>query len=172
MEKINYNINKLSNIINTIEEELSKKVNLEQLNYVLKTQGKLNEALTSSSKVCRLYWNSDDDLMNNKYIKWSLQSINTALDVFKWDKNSEIIKILQKGVYRIVVGLIGLEKNEDIVIILNMNNSNNYIDKGNINVIEKYIACVENTEIKISIYKDNNNYDFSEEAFLELKKII
>jgi hypothetical protein len=29
--------------------------------------------------------------------------------VFKWDKNSENIKILQNGVYKVVFGLIGLD---------------------------------------------------------------
>ena len=34
------------------------------------------------------------------------------------------------------------------------------------------MAFIENTEIKIEIFDKNNNIDYSEEAFLELKKII
>ena len=190
LENIYYNINKMTNLLNSIEEELSKKVNLEQLNYALKTQGKLNEVLTSSSKICRLFWNSEDVLEKNKYIKWSTQNINTALDVFKWDGNSEIITILQKGIYKIVIGLIGLENNKNIVIIfddnpidkkkliandnINIDYNNNYlVGKGIVKTIECYIKCFENTEIKIAIFDDkNNSKDFSEEAFIELKKII
>ena len=109
--------------------------------------------------------------------------------MFKWEVNTDTIKILQKGVYKIVVGLIGLDWDKDIKIIFNNDISseneyenNNYnlnteknsgSDKGNIKFIEKYFACVENTEIKIWLL-DNENYnnDISEEAFLELEKII
>lgn len=180
----------MANLIYSIEEELSKKVNLEQLNYALKTKGKLNEVLTSSSKICRLFSNSEDFLEKNKYIKWSTQDINTALDVFKWDTNSEIITILQKGIYKIVIGLTGLENNKNIVIIFddnpidkkklivndNMNkdyNNNYLVGKGIVKTIECYIKCFENTEIKIAIFDDkNNSKNFFEEAFIELKKII
>ena len=186
LEKNNYN--KLINSIQLLEEQMNKKVNIEQLNYALKTQTKLNEALTSSSKLCRLCWNTNGILTNNKYIKWSLQNINTALDAFKWEKNSEIITILQKGVYKIVVGLIGLEINKNIIIIcdekydsfmlnndasMSMNhNAKSYSYQDNVKYIEKYIACIENTKIKIGLLDENNNEDNSEEAFLEIKKII
>jgi len=186
LEKNNYN--KLINSIQLLEEQMNKKVNIEQLNYALKTQTKLNEALTSSSKLCRLCWNTNGILTNNKYIKWSLQNINTALDAFKWEKNSEIITILQKGVYKIVVGLIGLEINKNIIIIcdekydsfmlnndasMSMNhNTKSYNYQDNVEYIEKYIACIENTKMKIGLLDENNNEDNSEEAFLEIKKII
>ena len=138
-------------------------------------------------------WDSEGILLDNKYIQWSSQNINTALNVFKWETNSESIKILQKGVYKIVIGLIGLESDKNIKVCFNDLNkieetendfdnndkkNNNYMEwnsgneKGNIKFIEKYFACVENTEIKIGIFDDNNNRDCSEEAFLELKKII
>ena len=186
-ENINYT--KIMNIINTLEKELSKKVNLDQLNFALNAQTKLNEALNSTCQICRMCWDSEGILSKNKYIKWSSQNINTALNVFKWEVNTDTIKILQKGVYKIVVGLIGLDWDKDIKIIFNNDISteneyenNNYnlnteknsgSDKGNIKFIEKYFACVENTEIKIWLL-DNENYnnDISEEAFLELEKII
>ena len=182
-QDINYKKNDLSNKIYLIKEELRKKVDLEQLNYALKEQEKLNEILTSSSKICKLFWDSDDILINNRYIKWSYQNINTALDIFKWDINTETIKILQKGVYRIVVGLIGLEKEKNIIIICGKNSFSDidininmkkygYIEKENVKYIEKYIACNEITELKIALVDKNNNINYSEEAFLELKKII
>ena len=186
----NFNMKKISNLLCIIEEELSKKVDLEQLNYALNAQTKLNEAFASSCKICTLSWNSEDILKNNKYIKWSVQNINTALDVYKWENNSEIITILQKGIYKILVGLIGdgIDKNKIIRIILgnqynekekilfncnNKNNHKNFINgKENLIYIEKYIVCIENTEIKIDIGDESINRDNSEEAFLELKKII
>ena len=200
-----YNNNKILNSIYKIEKELEKKVNIEHLNFALSAQSKLNEALNSTCQICRMCWDSEGILLNNKYILWSSQNINTALNIFKWETNSENILILQKGVYKIVVGLIGLEydkyikiyfndynkteetfndyDNNDIRNLNNINNiNNNYYntiewnsgnDKGNIIFIEKYFACVENTEIKVCLIdNENNNKDISEEAFLELNKII
>ena len=196
-----FNINSLDqidnpplNILSLMESELSKKANLDQLNFALETQSKLNEAFSSASRISRFCWDSEGRLKDEKYIIWSIQNINTALDVFKWENNSENITILQNGVYKIVIGLIGLEKNKNFGIIFNDDENiivdsrnNNYgynetenendiiSDKGNIKFMEKYIACVENTKIKAIIF-DNNNNDFnddnSEEAFLEIIKII
>ena len=192
----NFNYSKIIRIINSMEEELSKKVNLEHLNYALNAQSKLNEALNSTSQICRMCWDSEGILTENKYIKWSSQNINTALNIFKWTSNLDTIKILKKGVYKIVIGLIGLEYDKSIKVCFNdINNNyeidygknniignkykyniddwNNGNDKGNIKFIEKYFACVENTEIKICLVDNENcNNDISEEAFLELKKII
>jgi hypothetical protein len=193
----NLKYNKLVNIINNIEKELSKKVNLEHLNYALDAQSKLNEALNCTSQICRMCWDSEGTLFDNKYIQWSSQNINTALNIFKWepDSNIECIKILRKGVYKIVIGLIGLESDKNIKVCFNdlinkgfeteidmENNSvkeNNYLDwnsgneKGNVKFIEKYFACLENTEIKVLLIdNENDNNDTSEEAFLELEKII
>ena len=99
----NYSKNNLKNPINTeediltdnihytkiynIEKELEKKVNIEHLNYALSTQAKLNEALNSTCQICRMCWDSEGLLLDNKYIQWSSQNINTALNVFKWETN-------------------------------------------------------------------------------------
>ena len=188
------NINSL-NLLSIMETELSKKANLDQLNFALETQSKLNEAFSSASRISRFCWDSEGVLKEDKYIKWSIQNINTALDVFKWENNSESINILQNGVYKIVIGLIGLEKNKNFGIIFNddeniiidsrnntnnnygMNDTDNEIDmindKGNVKFMEKYIACVENTKLKVIIFDNNNDSnDNSEEAFLEIVKII
>ena len=185
------NTNKL-NILSILDSELAKKANLDQLNFALETQSKLNEAFSSASRICRFCWDSEGILKDDKFIIWTIQNINTALDVFKWDNNSENITIIQNGVYRIVFGLIGLEKNKnfgisfnddeniiinykknDIADSENENDINN--EKGNVKYLEKYIACAENTKIKAIIFDTNNNdsnYDNSEEAFLEITKII
>ena len=175
----NTNYTKIMNTINNLEKELSKKVNLEHLNFAFQAQSKLNEALNSTCQICRMCWNSEGILSKNKFIKWSSQNINTALNIFNWERDSDTITILQKGVYKIVVGLIGLESDKTIKICFNEinkyenENNNNGSISGNVKYIEKYFACIENTEIKIwLIDKENNNNDISEEAFLELEKII
>ena len=185
------NSNKV-NVLSILDTELSKKANLDQLNFALETQSKLNEAFSSASRICRFCWDSEGLLKDDKYIIWTIQNINTALDVFKWENNSENITIIQNGVYKIVFGLIGLEKNknfgisfndeENIIFNTKMNNNadienendiNN--EKNNVKYLEKYIACAENTKLKAIIFEKNNNDfndDNSEEAFLEITKII
>jgi len=187
------NIN-AGNLISIMETELSKKANLDQLNFALETQSKLNDAFSSASRICRFCWDAEGLLKDDKYIIWSIQNINTALDVFKWENNSESICILQNGIYKIVIGLIEIDKNKNFGIVFNndeniiidsRNYNNNYgindldnendigSDKGNIKFMEKYIACLENTNIKAIIFDNNNeNNDNSEEAFLEIVKII
>ena len=190
LEKSKKNLNIPDNIMEYLDSELSKKANLEQLNFALETQAKLNEAFSSASKISRFCWDSDGVLKDDKYIKWSIQNINTGLDVFKWEKNSENITILQNGVYKIVFGLIGLETdkyfginfNDDENIIVDFNKDGNTnlkenesdinIDKENIKFMEKYIACIENTNIKAIVFNNSQNNDNSEEAFLEITKII
>lgn len=176
-----------TNIISYIDSELSKKANLDQLNFALETQAKLNEAFSSASRISRFCWDSDGALKDEKYIKWSIQNINTALDVFQWEKNSENITILQNGVYKIVFGLIGLDTKKNFGIIFNddenvildstkdiekENNNDLSNDKGNIKFMERFIACVENTCIKAILFNNNDNIENSEEAFLEITKII
>jgi hypothetical protein len=192
----NDNSNTTLNIMSLIETELSKKANLDQLNFALETQSKLNEAFSSASRICRFCWDCEGILKDDKYIIWTIQNINTALDVFKWEENSENITILQNGVYKIVIGLIGLEKNKNFGIIFNddknivveskffnkeedlsINENDMNKDKGgNVVFMEKYIACIENTTIKAIIFNKVNNNDSiddnSEEAFLEIIKII
>ena len=187
------NINSI-NLLSLMESELSKKANLDQLNFALETQSKLNEAFSSASRISRYCWDSEGILKEDKYIKWSIQNLNTALDVFKWEENSESIDILQNGVYKIVIGLIGLENNKNFGIIFNddeniivdsrdnlnnnfrMSDTGNEIDitsdKNNVKFMEKYIACVENTKLKAIIFNNNDSNDNSEEAFLEIVKII
>ena len=180
--ELSNSFNDNSNIMSIMENELSKKANLDQLNFALETQAKLNEAFSSATRICRFCWDSEGILNENKYIVWSIQNINTALDVFKWENDSDSINILQNGVYKIVIGLIGLETNKNFGLIFNndeniISNNNDYLsnendinrDKGNIKFMEKYIACEENTKIKVIIFDSNDN---SEEAFLEITKII
>ena len=193
LENSTDNSNKM-NIISLFDSELSKKANLDQLNFALETQSRLNEAFSSASRICRFCWDSEGLLKDDKFIIWSIQNINTALDVFNWENNSENITIIKNGVYKIVFGLIGLEKNKNFGISFNddenlvmstNNNSTNDLEnendinneKGNVKYLEQYIACAENTKIKAIIFENiNTNTEFkddnSEEAFLEISKII
>ena len=113
--------------------------------------------------------------------------------VFKWEKKSENITIFQNEVYKVVFGLIGLDNknnfgitfnNDENIVIdssiednINLYENENYInnDKRNIQFMIKYIACIENTNIKAIILNNNGNVNSnenSEEAFLGITKII
>lgn len=60
------------NIFSYMESELSKKANLDQLNFALETQSKLNEAFSSASRISRFCWDSDGVLKDNNFTKWSV----------------------------------------------------------------------------------------------------
>ena len=78
----------------------------------------------------------------------------------------------------------GISFNDEENIIFNTKMSNNADienendinnEKNNVKYLEKYIACAENTKLKAIIFEKNNNDfndDNSEEAFLEITKII
>lgn len=252
LKKNDNNIQKLSKSISLLKKDLEKKANLDQINFALDAQTKINEVFSSSCRVARFCWDSEGDLVDKKFIKWSIQNINTSLDVFKWEQNKESIKILQNGVYKLVVGLVGdtkknigiviendKNKRENIIIdtkdyclidnnydykkncdkCCNCSNSINFnsfnsnsnicknknnillgswngkninnigeqscynnifnylkkcnfdIDKGNVKYIEKYLAFMENTLIKVILIGNNDNEN-TEEAFIEIIKII
>ena len=67
-------------MLSLLDSELSKKANLDQLNFALETQSKLNEAFSSASRICRFCWDSEGTLKDDKFIIWTIQNINTALD--------------------------------------------------------------------------------------------
>lgn len=191
--KNNNNTNNSLSIINklasTLEEELAKKVNLDQLNIALETQSKLNEAFSSAYRMCRLSWGREGKLLMNKYIQWSMQNINTALDVFHYKNNSETINILQKGIYKIVVGLIdnGKGKNVAVIIgeggedIITIDSRKEYekkedlgksLTKSNFNIrnkekerevkyMERFITCGDTNYIKVAIIEGKNNFSGS-----------
>jgi len=95
--------------------------------------------------------------------------------VFKWENNSDSIIILQNGVYKITIGLIGLEIKRNFGLIFNndenimidsridnhnlksenINDNDIYNERGNVKFVEKYIACIENIKIKVIIFDDN-----------------
>ena len=86
----------------------------------------------------------------------------------------------------LLYGIVNSDDDENIIVDSRDNLNNNFrmsdtgneiditSDKNNVKFMEKYIACVENTKIKAIIFENNNdsNDDNSEEAFLEIIKII
>jgi hypothetical protein len=168
-----FNETSLNNLINSIDQELNKKANIEQLNYALETQAKINDAFCSVYRTAKWSKSNDIKLNDNNFIIWSIQNINIALDIYNWDQNSEKIKINFKGIYKILVGLISEEKidfeliiNNEIVMnsIKNNNKNNNNL----IFYIEDYFTIDDNSIIEVKVNEEN----FLNEAFIEIVKII
>ena len=177
----NYNIEdniSLNNIFNSIENELSKKANIEQLNYALETQAKINDAFCSANRTAKWSW-SNDGLLKNKFIIWSIQNINTALDLFIWENESNSIVVSNKGIYKIVVGLISIDNKDNFNVLINdeivfesefERSSISELNQNNIILyIDKYIALIDNSRIQIKI---NSESECNGEAFIEITKII
>ena len=169
-----FNENSLNNLINSIDQELNKKANIEQLNYALETQAKINDAFCSVYRTAKWSKSNDIKLNDNNFIIWSIQNINIALDIYNWDQNSEKIKINFKGIYKILVGLISEEKIDFELIINNeivMNSIKNNNKNNNNNLIfyiEDYFTIDDNSIIEVKVNEEN----FLNEAFIEIVKII
>ena len=179
-QNINYNEENISlnNIFNSIENELSKKANIEQLNYALETQAKINDAFCSANRTAKWSW-SNDGLLKNKFIIWSIQNINTALDLFIWENESNSILVSNKGIYKIVVGLISIDNKDNFNVLINdeiifesqfeRNSISDVCQNNGILYIDKYIALMDNSRIQIKI---NSESECNGEAFIEITKII
>ena len=179
-QNINYNEENISlnNIFNSIENELSKKANIEQLNYALETQAKINDAFCSANRTAKWSW-SNDGLLKNKFIIWSIQNINTALDLFIWENESNSILVSNKGIYKIVVGLISIDNKDNFNVLINdeiifesqfeRNSISDVCQNNGILYIDKYIALMDNSRIQIKI---NSESECNGEAFIEITKVI
>ena len=177
----NFNLDEnitFNNILSSIENELSKKANIEQLNYALETQAKINDAFCSANRTAKWSW-SNDGLLKNKFIIWSIQNINTALDLFIWENENNSIVVSSKGIYKVCVGLISLDNKDNFSILINdeiifeseyERNSINELNQNNIILyIDKYIALMDNSRIQVKI---NSQNECNGEAFIEITKII
>ena len=177
----NFNLDEnitFNNILSSIENELSKKANIEQLNYALETQAKINDAFCSANRTAKWSW-SNDGLLKNKFIIWSIQNINTALDLFIWENENNSIVVSSKGIYKVCVGLISLDNKDNFSILINdeiifeseyERSSINELNQNNIILyIDKYIALMDNSRIQVKI---NSQNECNGEAFIEITKII
>ena len=177
---------KLSSLIYQLDSEVNKKANIEQLNYALEAQAKINDAFCSANKLARWSWGDDGLVNENGIIIWTIQNINTSLDVFSWENDSETIYVNVKGIYRISAGVVFSDKKRKIYI--NINNETVMISKDDIPndessliYVEKYFALGDETKIQVGVIMDkkkeeeiklNINGECNAEGFLEIKKVI
>ena len=181
---------RLQNIIYQIDQEVSKKANIEQLNYALEAQAKINDAFCSANKMARWSWGDEGIVNDNGIIIWTIQNINTSLDVFSWETDSETIYVNIKGIYKVSAGLLCNGEKEKKIFI-NINNETVITSEGKkdeedgIISIEKFLALGDEAKIQIGVLTDKNNKISKEddiklninnecnaEAFFEIQKII
>lgn len=181
---------RLQNIIYQIDQEVSKKANIEQLNYALEAQAKINDAFCSANKMARWSWGDEGIVNDNGIIIWTIQNINTSLDVFSWETDSETIYVNIKGIYKVSAGLLCNGEKEKKIFI-NINNETVITSEGKkdeedgIISIEKFLALGDEAKIQIGVLTEKNNKinkeddiklninnECNAEAFFEIQKII
>lgn len=178
---------KISSLIYQLDAEVNKKANIEQLNYALEAQAKINDAFCSANKVARWSWGDDGLVNENGIIIWTIQNINTSLDVFTWENDSETIYVNVKGIYRISAGVMFTKTDKNRKIYININNetaiySNEIIDDDTgLIYVEKFFALGDETKVQVGVIMDkkkeeeiklNINGECYAEGFLEIKKVI
>lgn len=169
----------------TLEQEIDKKANIEQLNYAMEAQAKINEALCAVNRTARWSW-SNGEIDKKGMILWGVQNINTSLDLFVWNNDRSLILITFKGIYKISAGII-CSKYSRISILINgikvitssdtdQKSSRLNIQEDNLISLSEYYALSEGSKVQIGILLDETNKGLSlmtrTECFLEIIKII
>jgi hypothetical protein len=80
-------------------------------------QAIINDALCSENCIARWYWKSGQ-VKNGYAIPWEIQTVNTAPDVFFWEKEKTSIFITTEGLYEITMGIFA-EKKPTVQILIN-----------------------------------------------------
>ena len=180
-----------------IHNELDNKLSLENYNNAMNNQNEINKALIKENCIGKWKWLSGE-LINGYGIPWEEQCINTQPENFIWEKDNISIKVNDKGIYIISLGIFSKEKSELQLIIngeivlnkiipknINENNeeqNENYgfimedkemnILRDNISItgltINDFFLIGEKSRITISYKGETNN---KIKGFLSLKKI-
>lgn len=182
----NENSSDVSKRVSTIEIELSKKANIEQLNYALEAQAKINDALCNANRIARWSWSDDASVNEGNFIVWSIQNINTALNVFSWESENDAIFVNVKGIYKISVGVI---LNDDYGMVCGMDEDVYWVvingetimvgkrSEEGIILTECYLPIGDDTKVQVKMRKGKEGEEAiggcgNAEAFLEIKKLI
>ncbi len=80
-------------------------------------QAIINEALCSENCLARWNWKSGQ-VKNGYAIPWEIQSVNTAPDIFFWEKEKTSIFIASEGLYEIILGVFA-DKKPTVQVLIN-----------------------------------------------------
>lgn len=178
--------NESGEVILTLEQEIDKKANIEQLNYAMEAQAKINEALCAVNRTARWSW-SNGKVDQKGMILWGVQNINTSLDIFAWNSESSFLILTLKGIYEISTGIISSNSNGIFILIngskvISSKDNNqkhhkfNKQDDDDCTSLSGYYALSEGSKVQIGLIIDETqkgaNLINSTECFLEIKKII
>ena len=139
-----------------IHNELDNKLSLDYYNNAMNNQNEINKALIKENCIGKWKWLSGE-LINGYGIPWEEQCINTQPENFIWEKDNISIKVNDKGIYIISLGIFSKEKSELQLIIngeviLNKIITKNEI-KNNEQQNENYGFIMEDKEM--NILRDN-----------------
>ena len=99
-----------------IHNELDNKLSLDYYNNAMNNQNEINKALIKENCIGKWKWLSGE-LINGYGIPWEEQCINTQPENFIWEKDNISIKVNDKGIYIISLGIFSKEKSELQLII-------------------------------------------------------
>jgi hypothetical protein len=88
-----------NHVLNSLQNELDTKASDDYVRKAFKNQNTINTVLCRENIIAKFIWNSNQ--MMNSYIQWNNVDVNSAPDVFHWEKNSNYVTIRDKGMYLI-----------------------------------------------------------------------
>lgn len=83
----------------------------------MNNQAIINDALCSENCLARWYWKSGQ-VKNGFAIPWEIQTVNTAPDIFFWEKDKTTILVVVEGIYEVTLGIYASKK-PTVQILLN-----------------------------------------------------
>ena len=86
-----------NHVLNSLQNELDTKASDDYVRKAFKNQNTINTLLCKENITAKFIWNSNQ--MMNSYIQWTNVDVNSAPDVFHWEKNSNYVTIRDKGMY-------------------------------------------------------------------------
>ncbi len=191
------NIDDVNKALIDIHNELDNKISIDNFNNAMNNQTEINKALIKENYIGKWNWISGD-LKNGFSIPWEEQIINTQPENYSWEKDDIYIKVNDKGIYNLNIGIFTKEKsnvqiiiNGDIIYIEKydgnniINNNENYglnAEDKEMNIlredipingisINKFFFIGEKSRVTISYIGNINNYNNKIKGFLSLKKI-
>ena len=90
-----------NHVLNSLQNELDTKASDDYVRKAFKNQNTINNLLCRENIISKFTWHSNQ--MMNSYIQWNDEEVNSAPDVFHWEKGSNYVTIRDKGMYLIKV---------------------------------------------------------------------
>ena len=148
------NINDVNTALNQIHDELDIKLSVQDFDYSMNNQNKINTALVQNNQIGIWIWQSGT-LKSGHKIQWEIQKINNFPENFIWNKDSDNILVRKKGIYLCNMGFF-MKGNAFVEVYINgeiiftkTNNQNDFDNNKNLNnnIIKESITGININEL-------------------------